>query len=84
MILELLYRKIAPAALILGAIDAIVGLGVLVAAEMGLSACPLLYLPAAGQDTWPQGALVSIDQDGRLTLVSQPTDDVGNGLALQF
>ena len=66
VILELLHRKIAPAALILGAVDAIIGLGFLVAAEMGLRACPLLVLPVAHQASWPQGSMVTIGQDGRL------------------
>ena len=66
VILELLHRKIAPAALILGAVDAIIGLGFLVAAEMGLPACPLLVLPVADQASWPQGSIVTIGQDGRL------------------
>ena len=68
VVLELLYRGIAPAALILGAVDAIVGLGILVAAEMGLRVCPLLSLPPAAQRSWPQRSIVTIDQDGRLDL----------------
>ena len=70
VILELFYRGIAPAALILGAVDAIVGLGILVAAEMGLPVCPLLYLPAAEQRCWPQGSMITIGNDGQLNLVS--------------
>ena len=72
VILELLYRKIAPAALILGAVDAIIGLGILVAGEMGLPVIPLLYLPAAEQQSWPQGSMVTIGTDGRLDLASRP------------
>ena len=72
VVLELLYRGIAPAALILGAVDAILGLGILVAAEMGLPVCPLLYLPAAKQRSWPQGCMVTIGVDGRLYSRSAP------------
>ncbi len=70
VVLELLYRGIAPAALILGTVDAIVGLGILAAAEMGLRVCPLLTLPAVAQKAWPQGSVVTIGQDGRLDLAS--------------
>ncbi len=66
VLLELFHRGIAPAALILGAVDAIMGLGILVAAEMGLKTCPLLCLPAAAQRASPQGGFVTIEPDGRL------------------
>ena len=69
VVLELLHRGIAPAALVLGAVDAIVGLGILVAAEMGLDVCPLLTLAAAEQRAWPQGRLLTIGYDGRLDRV---------------
>ena len=66
VVLELLHRGIAPAALVLGSVDAIIGLGILVAAEMGLELCPLLHLAAEEQRSWPQGSIVTIGQDGRL------------------
>ena len=69
VVLELIHREIAPAAMILGTVDAIVGLGILVAAEMGLSVCPLLYLAAQEQRAWPQGLVVTIGHDGRLDRV---------------
>ncbi len=69
VVLELLYRGIAPAAVILGTVDAIIGLGILVAAEMGLGLCPLLHLAAEEQRSWPQGAVVTIGHDGRLDRV---------------
>lgn len=42
VMLELLYRKIGPAALILGGRDAILPIGSLVARQMGWSPCPVL------------------------------------------
>ncbi len=69
VVLELLHRGIAPAALVLGTVDAIIGLGILVAAEMGFPVCPLLLLAAAEQRSWSQGSTVTIGLDGRLDRV---------------
>ncbi len=44
VMLELLYRGIGPAALILGGRDAILPIGALVAAQMNWKACPVLVL----------------------------------------
>lgn len=44
VMLELLYREIGPAALILGGRDAILPIGSLVARQMGWSACPVLLI----------------------------------------
>lgn len=71
VVLELLHRGIAPAALILGSVDAIIGLGILVAAEMGFSVCPLLRLSAAQQRKWRQGSIVTIGRDGHLGLAER-------------
>lgn len=46
VMLELLYRGIGPAALILGARDAILPIGSLVAGQMGWTACPVVLLAA--------------------------------------
>ncbi len=64
--LELLNRGLAPATIVLGAVDAIIGLGILVGIEMGLSAVPLLVLPASAQAAFRQGATVTIDAEGRI------------------
>ncbi len=68
--LELLYRGIAPAALILGAVDAIIGLGILVAAEMGFAALPFAA-PGGRRSRGPgrKAAVVTIGHDGRLDRV---------------
>lgn len=58
--LELLRGGCAPAALILGEIDAILVLGVLVAEELGYPTVPVVQLPAADLEALPQGALVEV------------------------
>ena len=49
IMLELLARGIAPAALLLGEPDAILALGVLVGREMGYGGIPVLAVPATEQ-----------------------------------
>ncbi len=68
VILELVHRGLAPVALVLGEGDAIVGLGLLVAREMGLPAVPpLLLLPPAAQRQLCAGAATVIAPDGTVT-----------------
>ncbi len=57
IMLELLARGIAPAALLLGEPDAILALGVLVGREMGYQAIPVLAIPAIEQARLPTGML---------------------------
>jgi uncharacterized protein len=57
IMLELLARGIAPAALVLGEPDAILALGVIVGREMGYPAIPVLALPPAAQALLPEGKL---------------------------
>ncbi len=66
VVLELIHRGLASAALILGTVDAIIGLGILVGLEMGLAPFPLLTLPAPAQATFRQGTIVTIDAVGSL------------------
>jgi uncharacterized protein len=66
VLLELLRNGRAPAALVLGRIDAILGLGILVAGEMGWPTIPLLILPAAEQQRFASGILVEIDEAGSI------------------
>jgi uncharacterized protein len=66
VMLELLYAGRAPAALVLDKVDAIVGLGILVAAEMGWPAIPLLVLPREQQGILLDGAIVAIRADGTI------------------
>ncbi|MEI9984147.1 MAG: DUF126 domain-containing protein [Aliidongia sp.] len=64
VLLELLRNGKAPAALVLGRLDAILGLGILVAAEMGWPTIPLLLLPAEEQRRFVQGEVVEIAAEG--------------------
>jgi predicted aconitase with swiveling domain len=57
IMLELLARGIAPAALLLAEPDAILALGVIVGREMGYRAIPVLDVSAADQARLPQGDL---------------------------
>lgn len=70
IMLELLAWGRAPAALVLGQVDAVIGLGILVAREMGYPTIPLLELPADRQSLLPDGAPAKIDRDGTVTVLS--------------
>ena len=63
VILELLYRDRAPAALILGARDAILPVGVLAARQMGWRSIPVL---AMAEPPFRSGDRVRIREDGRI------------------
>ncbi len=58
VMLELLYRGIGPAALILGGRDAILPIGSLVAGQMDWDACPVLLLD---KPTLQSGEIVRVD-----------------------
>jgi predicted aconitase with swiveling domain len=66
IMLELLARGIAPAALLLGEPDAILSLGVVVGREMGYPAIPVLALAASEQARLPDGIL-RIARGGTIT-----------------
>ena len=66
VLLELIYRRRAPAAIILDSADAILALGVIVGREMGWPSPPLLRLSALEQQRIADGASVSISRDGHL------------------
>ena len=57
IMLELLARGIAPAALLLATPDAILALGVIVGREMGYKPIPVLELSVAEQTLLPEGVL---------------------------
>jgi len=69
VMLELLRAGIAPAALILGETDAILALGVVVAAELGYSTIPVIELSREEQSHLPQDAHVRIEDGGIVTLI---------------
>jgi len=66
VLLELLKSGQAPKAIVLGEIDAIVGLGILVAREMGWAAIPLLVMPRESQVCVENDAWVTVYPDGRI------------------
>ncbi|MGA2344032.1 MAG: DUF126 domain-containing protein [Steroidobacteraceae bacterium] len=70
VLLELAYRGLAPAAVIVGAPDAILALGSLVAAEMQWEAPGIYRLPLEDQERIPEEALLTIDAEG--TVVCTP------------
>ncbi|MEJ1159916.1 aconitase X swivel domain-containing protein [Prosthecomicrobium sp. N25] len=65
IMLELIHAGRAPAALVLGSVDAILVLGVLVAREMGLPHPPVYALPAAALAGLP--GRLAIDAQGLVT-----------------
>ena len=69
VMLELLAGGHAPAALVLGRIDAIIGLGILVAREMGWPTIPLLELPVERHGDLVDGAMVSVSVEGGIMVV---------------
>lgn len=71
ILLELIFRGLAPAAVILDSPDAILALGAIVGREMGWKSPPILRLPVAEQGLIADGSLVSITKDGELTLHCQ-------------
>lgn len=83
VMLELLARNLAPAALVLGRIDAILGLGIIVAREMGHPTVPLLLLPPEQQRQLADGLAVRIERNGRIigapTVAAAGPDPAGSG-----
>ena len=61
--LELLYRGIAPKALILGNGDAILPIGVIIASQMDWETCPVVKLP---NPPFNSGEEISIQTDGSI------------------
>jgi len=67
IMLELLANGCAPAALVLAEPDAILALGVVVAAEMGYPTIPVLLLSRAEQERLTTGQRAQIAVDGAIT-----------------
>ena len=67
LLLELLYRGTAPAAILLGAFDTIIGIAPLVGREMAFGTLPILHLPLDAIET---GMMASIEPEGRIELSS--------------
>jgi predicted aconitase with swiveling domain len=73
VMLELIAIGRAPAALLLGTADAILALGVVVAAEMEHEVPPVLLLPTECQQALATGDRVRIDLDGLVTTLPDAT-----------
>jgi len=69
VMLELLHNGHAPAAVVLGRVDAILGLGIVVAREMGWPTIPLYALPADEHDRIADGTELDIDESGAIRVL---------------
>ena len=65
IILELLHNDVAPAALVVAEVDAILGLGVVAAEEIGLDGIPVLQCPI---DPFVSGHVATIFRGGAIRL----------------
>ena len=65
LMLELLHNDVAPAALVMAEVDAILGLGVVAAEEIGLNGIPVLQCPI---DAFVSGHVATISRGGRIQL----------------
>jgi len=68
VMLELLRNGHAPAALLLGRMDAILTLGVVVGGEMGYGTIPVLEIGADGIAALPARGMARIAEDGQIIL----------------
>lgn len=66
IICELMRIDKAPAALLLGRVDAILTLGVIVGREMGYGAVPVVEMSDAAMAALPQGEAVHVTADGAI------------------
>ncbi len=72
IMLELLRNGRAPAAVILGRMDAILTLGVIVAREMGYPTIPVVELDPATIAELPDGTWTSVSRDGTVAPAPEP------------
>jgi predicted aconitase with swiveling domain len=68
IMLELMAKRLAPAALVVAEPDAILGLGVVVAREMNYGSIPVLVVPRDQQAALADGAEVTIGRDGTIRM----------------
>lgn len=64
IMLELLRRGIAPAAVLMVEADAILSLGVVVGAELGYEGVPVLEVAVDALDVWSEGTVLHVGADG--------------------
>ena len=70
VLLELIMAGIAPAAIVLGEIDAILGIGIVAGRELGREGPPLLRLDPLAQLAFATGDLVAIAADGVIARIA--------------
>lgn len=63
VLLELIHAGRAPAAILLGEVDAILAVGCLAARELGMRAPPVLVVAADALAALPSGARLRVDED---------------------
>jgi predicted aconitase with swiveling domain len=66
IVLELLRRGVAPAAILLDEADAILALGAVVAAELGYAVVPFVEVGAGATESWEDGTPVRVGADGTI------------------
>ena len=69
IMLELLREERAPAAILMGQADAILALGVVVAAELGYEPIPVIEVSAAELAELPDGCVAEVDAAGVVSRV---------------
>jgi predicted aconitase with swiveling domain len=67
IMLELLREGTAPAAILLGKVDAILSLGVIVGQELGYAGIPILEVPVDDFASFEQGVRLYVAADGAVT-----------------
>lgn len=67
LLLELIYKKTSPAAIILGEADAIIAMAVMVGQEMGFGTIPILHRPLDDLET---GMQLEIHTGGRVAFLA--------------
>jgi predicted aconitase with swiveling domain len=70
VLLELVYKRVAPSAIVLTEPDAILTLGVLVASEMHWPSPAIFKLPLEKQLAIAEDAMLSIDMTGHASIVA--------------
>ena len=78
IILELLRRGIAPAAVLMAEADAILSLGVVVAGELGYPTIPVVEVATGQLEAWDQDTALQVGADGLIeTTTDQRTEEGG-------
>ncbi len=70
IMLELLREKQAPVAILMGKADAILALGVVVGAELGYPAIPVIESSVEDLESLPDGATVQVDEAGEVRVLT--------------